>query len=94
MYSKQQHLTTPASARTSGYKLGPPDPLRGLKREYSKNSKKIEYCIVELTFDVFDSAESPLSIDAKSKCNDRIFDVLRIFAVYTIRTSIKTITTI
>ncbi len=36
---------------SSGYKLGPPDPLRGLKHKYSKNSKKNEYFGAELTFD-------------------------------------------
>ena len=60
---------------TSGYKLGPPDPLRGLKRKYSKNCKKSNIASLNLLLMPFDSAESLLSIDAKSKCNDAIFVV-------------------
>jgi hypothetical protein len=57
----------PAHIPTSGYKLGPPDPIRGPKCKYSKNSKKLNILSIYLLLVSFDSAESPLSIDAKSK---------------------------
>jgi hypothetical protein len=33
---------------SSGYKLGPLDPLRGLKCKYSKNSKKSNITLLDL----------------------------------------------
>jgi hypothetical protein len=66
---------------SSGYKLGPLDPLRGLNCKYSKNSKNSNIALLDLLLLSFISAGSPLLIDAKSKLSDVIFNFLEFFAV-------------
>jgi hypothetical protein len=80
LYSSYYCLSLSLSL-SSGYRLGPLDPLRGLKCNSPTICEKKNIQWLHLLFTLLNSAESPLSSNEESKKNYLLFISLDFFAV-------------